>query len=93
MTTIRNHLGSPRLQSWEGVTRKVFGQLTIISDKDLKPYLPAASSLIKDPKDWLYLTCALREDTIIWSDYNDFSQQKRIKVFTTKELVGIVGSL
>ena len=72
---------------------RVLGQLTIVSDKDLRPFLPAAVSLINDPKDWLYISCALREDTIIWSDDNDFEPQKRIKVFTTRELVGIVGSL
>ncbi len=72
---------------------KVFGQLTLVPDRDLKPFLPAAASLIKDPKDWLYLSCALQEDTIIWSNDNDFGQQKRVKIATTKELIALVGSL
>ncbi len=72
---------------------KVFGQVTIVPDKDLKPFLPAAASLIKDSGDWLYLSCALYEDTAIWSNDNDFAPQRRVKIFTTKELMAVVGSL
>ena len=62
-------------------------------DKDLKPFLNAAANLIADPKDWLYIACALHEDTVIWSNDNDFGSQKRIRILKTKELVSIVGSL
>ena len=72
---------------------KVLGQLTLVSDKNLKPFLPAAASLVDDPKDWLYISCALRENTAIWSHDSDFSMQKRIKVITTKEILSMVGSL
>ena len=72
---------------------KVFGQLTLVPDRALKPFLPAAASLVKDPKDWLYLSCALHEDTLIWSNDNDFSEQKRVRVVTTKELIALVGLL
>ena len=72
---------------------KVFGQLTLVLDKSLKPFVPAAASLVDDPKDWLYLSCALHGDTAIWSNDNDFSPQKRVKAYTTKELVALVGAL
>ncbi|MGC8537914.1 MAG: PIN domain-containing protein [Candidatus Micrarchaeia archaeon] len=72
---------------------KVFGQLTLVSDDILQPFLPAAASLINDPKDWLYLSCALYEDTLIWSNDNDFGGQGRIRIVTTKELVDLVGLL
>ncbi len=72
---------------------KVLSQLTLISDKDLKSFLPAAASLVDDPKDWLYISCALRENTVIWSHDSDFGMQKRVKVITTKELRSMVGSL
>ena len=71
----------------------VFAQIAFVPDKDLKPFLHPAASLIADPKDWLYLACALHEDTTIWSNDNDFGSQKRIRVFNTKELMSIVGSL
>ena len=86
----KSGLGEEELHRLAG---KVFGQLTIVSDKDLEPFLPAAASLIKDPKDWLYLSCALREDTIIWSNDRDFSAQRRVRVVSTKDLMDILGLL
>ena len=71
----------------------VFSQINMVPDKNLKPFLPAAASLVDDPKDWLYLACALREDTVIWSNDNDFRMQNRVKVFDTKELISMAGSL
>ena len=75
------------------MVQKVFAQVTFVPDKDLKPFLHPAASLIADPKDWLYLACALHEDTVIWSNDNDFGPQRRIRVLKTKELMSIVGSL
>lgn len=72
---------------------KVFGQLTLVPDDALKPFLPAAASLVDDPKDWLYVSCALYGDTAIWSNDTDFGPQKRVKIFTTKELVELLGAL
>ncbi|MDE1824765.1 MAG: hypothetical protein KGH61_01065 [Candidatus Micrarchaeota archaeon] len=75
------------------LVEKILDQLVLVPDKDLKPFLPAAASLVDDSKDWLYLSCALREDTIIWSHDTDLGAQKRIRVISTKELIGIMGSL
>ena len=72
---------------------KVFGQLKIVADEDLKPFLPAAANLTKDLKDWLYISCALSQDTAIWSNDNDFRSQTRVKTLTTKKLVALIGSL
>lgn len=71
----------------------VFRQVRIVSDKDLKPFLPAAASLIRDSKDWLYLACALCEDTSLWSNDKGFKTQSRVNALTTKELSQIVGTL
>ena len=73
--------------------QKVFAQVIFVPDKDLKPFLHPAVSLIADPKDWLYLACALYGDTVIWSNDNDFGPQTRVRVLKTKELMSIVGSL
>ncbi len=72
---------------------KVLGQVALVPDKDLKPFLPAATSLVDDPKDWLYISCALYENTIIWSHDSDFGTQKRVRIVSTKELIDIIGSL
>lgn len=75
------------------LANKVLEQISIVSDKDLKPFLPAAASLIDDPNDLLYMACALREDTAIWSHDKGFSRQNRIRIISTEELIDIVGSL
>ncbi len=55
--------------------------------------LPVAASIIGDPKDWLCISCALYENTIIWSHDLDLGTQKRIRIISTKELIDIIGSL
>ena len=72
---------------------KLLSQVLFVKDSELKPYLPAASSLLKDAKDLLYLACALKEDTIIWSEDKGFKKQNRIKTLTTKEMAEEFGEL
>ena len=71
----------------------VLSQLVLVPDTDLKPFIPAAASLVNDPKDWLYISCALYKNTIIWGHDLDLSTQKRISIISTKELMDIIGSL
>lgn len=64
-----------------------------IPDEDLKPFIPAAISLTEDQKDILYLACALKEGTIIWSNDKHLKKQKRIPVKTTPEMAEEYGHL
>lgn len=73
-------------EEFQLLTQKLLSQINFISDYELKPFLPASASLIKDPKDWLYLACALKEDTIIWSNDKGFKKQERIKTLLTTEM-------
>lgn len=75
------------------LSQKLLSQVKFISDQQLKPFLPASASLTKDPKDWLYVACSLREDTIIWSNDKGFKKQERIKTFTTTEMKEEFGML
>lgn len=68
-------------------------QIHLIPDRDLKPYLSAAASLSDDAKDWLYLACALKEDSPLWTNDNGFRKQKRVKTRTTEEMVKGIGQL
>jgi len=68
-------------------------QVRLVSDDDLKPYLPAAASLSDDASDWLYLACALAEDAALWSNDKGFKKQGRVRVFSTAELAEAVGRL
>jgi len=72
---------------------KIISQITFVPDAELKPFLPAAASIIPDKKDQLYIACALKEDTVIWSNDAHFRGQKRIRVKMTAELAKEVGLL
>ncbi len=65
----------------------------MVSDEELMPYLPAAASLSTDSKDWMYLACALKEDSILWSQDKEFKRQTRVPVKTTEELAREAGKL
>jgi len=78
---------------FQTLEEKLLSQVYFVEDCELKPYLPAASSLSKDKKDWLYLACALKEDTAIWSDDSEFKKQNRVKAMTTKEVIDAFGAL
>ncbi|MBU0635423.1 PIN domain-containing protein, partial [Candidatus Micrarchaeota archaeon] len=55
--------------------QKMVSQIYLIQDKELKPFLSASAFLSNDPKDWSYLACALKEETIIWSNDKEFKKQ------------------
>ena len=78
-----------KLPEWDflQLVNDVLGQVSVVPNESLKLFLPAAEFLISDSKDWLYIACALSEDTVIWSNDLGFKSQSRIKVFTTKELI------
>jgi len=69
------------------LVEKALAQVKIIGDETLKPYLPAAASLISDSKDWLYLACALKENATVWSNDKGFERQKRVSIRSTTELI------
>lgn len=66
-------------------------QVSLVSDDELAPYLPAAASLSSDSKDWLCLACALRCDSAIWTHDKEFQKQSRVGVLTTAELAVRLG--
>ncbi|MFH1587862.1 MAG: PIN domain-containing protein [Candidatus Diapherotrites archaeon] len=83
--------GTPK--EFQDISETLFSQVFFIPDSELKPFLPAAAFLSNDAKDWLYLACALKEDTIIWSNDKEFKKQKRIKIKSTKEMIEETGML
>lgn len=78
---------SGETQALELLVEKALSKLSIVGEESLKPYLPAAASLITDSKNWLYLACALKENAAIWSNDKHFKAQKRVQVKTTSELL------
>ena len=72
---------------------KLLSLITFVGEANLKPYIPAAASLIKDENGWLYLACALKENTAIWSNDKEFKKQSRVEIKTTEELIKEFGGL
>jgi predicted nucleic acid-binding protein len=72
---------------FSNLVARILVQVTIVNDTELAPFVVAASSLTSDKKDWLYLACALYKNTVIWSNDKEFKNQKRVKIFTTGEML------
>ena len=78
---------------FDKITEKILARMKLVDNACLKPFFPAAKTLISDEKDWLYLACALKEDTIIWSQDKDFQGQRRVPIKTTAQLAKELGKL
>ncbi|MCX6803355.1 MAG: PIN domain-containing protein [Candidatus Diapherotrites archaeon] len=61
--------------------------ISLVDDGNLVPFIPAAQTLTNDTKDIYYFACALYKNTIIWSNDKEFKKQKRIRIFTTDEMI------
>ncbi len=80
-------------EDFDLILQKTLRYITIVSNEELTPFIPAAASLISDKKDWLYLACALKEGTDIWTSDKGFRGQRRVHVWTTEELAKKTGIL
>ena len=72
---------------------RVASNVNWVSDAEITPFMPAAKSLTEDAKDMLYIACALKEDTILFSNDKRFKNQNRVVIKTTKELYEEYGHL
>src|SRR3989344_3158718 len=70
-----------------GIAEKLLGIVEFVPDNELVPFLPAANSLLQDKKDILYIACALKEDTPIWSNDKGFKKQNRVPAMNTAEMI------
>ncbi|MFH1750215.1 MAG: PIN domain-containing protein [Candidatus Micrarchaeota archaeon] len=78
---------------FEQLAIKLLSRLKFIDDESLKPYLPAAESLVADEKDQFYLCLALKMNAAIWSNDKALKRQKRVKVYSTDEMATEFGLL
>ena len=63
-------------------------QITIVSKKEIKPFLEEADKLSPDPKDSMYLALAIALKSDIWSNDKKLKEgQSKIIVYTTEELI------
>jgi len=66
---------------------KISEHLIVVPVNKYKREMKKAHKLISDKKDVAFLACALALRVNIWSDDKHFMEQKKIKVFTTKDFV------
>lgn len=90
-TIIKKSGADPR--AFEQLVEKTLRPLTLVPDAELAPFLLAAQTLTQDPYDIYYFACALKENTIVWSNDKHFQQQHRIPVKTTEQLLNEIGWL
>jgi predicted nucleic acid-binding protein len=66
-------------------------EIEIIPQNIITPLIEEAEKFSPDPKDTVYLACALAIDSKIWSNDKKLKDyQKKIEVITTVELIQIV---
>ncbi|MBI5224609.1 hypothetical protein HY989_01950 [Candidatus Micrarchaeota archaeon] len=80
-------------EEFDQLVSKLTDRIGFVEDSMLKPYLPAAESLIADEKDQYYIALALKTNSAIWSNDKALKAQRRVKVYTTEELALEFGSL
>ncbi len=88
---LAKYRGLPK--DFDRLLEKTLRQVEFLPDEELLPYFQAAAVLVPDPKDWPYVACALKENTAIWTHDPHFFGQRRIKVYSTKELADELGLL
>ena len=63
-------------------------QITIISKKDITPFIAEADKISPDPKDTIYLALALALKASVWSNDKRLKQdQDKILVLSTEEVI------
>jgi len=69
----------------------IFNEIQIIPSEEIERYNKEVKGLIKDSGDIPFLSCALATKADgIWTEDEDFFQQKKIKIFRTKDLLDLI---
>ena len=67
-------------------------EIEIIPEKKINPFIQKAEKFSPDPKDTIYLACALTIEAKIWSNDKKLKEdQDEVEVITTEELIDKVG--
>jgi predicted nucleic acid-binding protein len=67
-------------------------EIEIIPQNMITPFIEKVEKVSPDPKDTVYLACALAINSKIWSNDKKLKEgQEEIQVITTEELINEVG--
>jgi len=61
--------------------------IIIIEKEELEDFLQKAEKVSPDPEDTMYFALALKLNCSIWSNDTKLKEQKKIKIYSTKELI------
>ena len=61
--------------------------ISFIPEEEFVDYFEAAEKICPDPDDIVYFALALKLDCGIWSEDKKLKEQKRIKIYSAKDLV------
>jgi len=64
--------------------------VTIIPREDYKEKIRAAEEISPDANDFDYFALALKLNCAIWSNDKKLKEQKRVKVYSTEELINLL---
>ncbi len=74
------------------ILQRLYEKMVYLNEEILKEYREEAIKIMDkiDPDDTQFVAAALATNSDIWSDDQHFKKQRRVKVWTTKELVGFL---
>jgi len=66
--------------------------LNLVKQEEIEKFLPEAREIMDkiDPKDSIFISCALAHNAGIWSEDNDFLMQNKVKTITQKEIIDFI---
>ncbi len=77
---------------FDEIYHQLFERLTILNQDAVKRYRDKARAIMDpiDPDDTQFIAAALATNAEIWSDDHHFQQQKKIKIWRTKDVVQFI---
>ncbi|MCL5011713.1 MAG: PIN domain-containing protein [Candidatus Marsarchaeota archaeon] len=66
-------------------------RIELIPISEFQTFIKEAESLLEDKDDAAYLAICISKEMPLWTNDNGFKKQDRVKVYTTQELITMLG--
>ncbi|MEK6860226.1 MAG: PIN domain-containing protein [Nanoarchaeota archaeon] len=91
LTKYKEELIKKSKRDFESIISDLKQRVSFIDESEYSKFLSEPRIKVSDPKDITYLALALKINSPIWSNDPHLKQQSSITVFTTEELIEILG--